>query len=104
MRFGTGVRAAIAVAALLVSGGAGAQQVVDSQFHPAVVEHPAFKPGRGPVVMVDEAHFNIHTAGGHYAPFAEVLRQDGYRVAPFKAKFTPKALKAGHVLVIANAL
>jgi hypothetical protein len=54
--------------------------------------------------MIDEAHFNIHTASGQYAPFAAVLRQDGYRVAPFKTKFTAKALKAGRVLVIANAL
>jgi hypothetical protein len=102
MRFQIGVRAAIAIAVLLASASAGAEQVVDSRFHP-VVERPAFKPERGPVVMVDEAHFNMHTASGQYAPFAELLRQDGYRVAPFKTKFTSKAPKAGRVLVIANA-
>ena len=97
------VRAAAVAAVLMMSGGANAQQVVDSNFQP-VVEHPAFKPDHGPVIMVDEAHFNLHRVSGQYAPFADVLRKDGYRVAPFKTKFTAKALKEGHVLVIANAL
>jgi hypothetical protein len=80
-----------------------AQQVADTTFA-APVPHPAFAAGKGPVVLLDEAHGNFHTASGRYRPFAEFLRRDGYVVQPFKAKFTPESLGVGRILVIANAL
>ncbi|HEX5709245.1 MAG TPA: hypothetical protein VFX96_18220 [Pyrinomonadaceae bacterium] len=79
-----------------------AQQVADPDFKPAVGK-PAYKEGRGPVVCVDEAHFNFHTAGGRYAAFATLLRGDGYVVRPSTARFTRESLKDCRVLVIANA-
>jgi hypothetical protein len=82
---------------------ANAQQVVDQDFHP-VVDHPEYKRDSGPVVMVDEAHFNYHTASGRYEPFTRVLRLDGFRVKPFKEKFSSSSLKRADVLVIANAV
>ena len=66
-------------------------------------EHPAYEEGHGPTVCVDEAHFNYHTAGGIYWPFAELLRGDGYRVARFRSGFTREALGDCQILVIANA-
>jgi hypothetical protein len=37
---------------------------------------------RHPVVLIDEGHFNAHTARGGYSPFARLLREDGYEVRP----------------------
>jgi hypothetical protein len=82
---------------------ANAQQVVDPDFYP-VVDHPEYKPEAGPLVMIDEAHFNYHTATGQYEPFARVLRLDGFRVQPFKEEFSSRSLRQGNILVIANAM
>lgn len=80
-----------------------AQQVADTAFKP-VIEKPAFAEAKGPVVLLDEAHFNFHTAGGRYQTFADLLRRDGYVVKASKEKFSADSLKAGRILVIANAL
>ncbi len=80
-----------------------AQQVADTAFRPPI-EKPAYPVGKGPVVLIDEAHFNFHTAAGRYLPFAELLRRDGYVVNASAERFTAKSLRAGRVLVIANAL
>lgn len=68
------------------------------------IRKPAYVPGSGPVIFVDEAHNNFHTVEGRYKPFADLLRRDGYRVRPFKNSFTSSALASGKILVIANAL
>ena len=80
----------------------GAQQVADTAFRPPI-EKPAYPFGKGPIVLIDEAHENFHTAGGRYRPFAELLRRDGYIVNASAARLTAEALRAGRVLVIANA-
>jgi len=80
-----------------------AQQVADPDFKPAI-EKPAYAEGAGPVVLIDEAHFNFHTASGRYQSFADLLRRDGYVVQASKEKFSKKSLKAGKILVISNAL
>ena len=59
---------------------------------------------RGPVVMIDEAHWNADRADGRYRPFVHLLRRDGYRVVRNKQKFVPGLFAGTHVLVIANAL
>jgi hypothetical protein len=79
------------------------QQVPDPDFNPPISQ-PAYKAPSGPVVLIDEAHFNFHTAGGRYKPFAELLRRDGYVVTPSTSAFTKDSLRIGRVLVIANAL
>lgn len=89
--------------ALFVSTNANAQQVADPEFKPKI-EKPAFAEGKGPLVLLDEAHFNFHTATGRYQSFAELLRRDGYVVNASKAPFSKESLKAAKVLVIANAL
>ena len=80
-----------------------AQQVANPNFNPQIGK-PEFPADRGPVVMLDEAHFNFHTVEGRYKPFAELLRRDGYRVLPFRDKFSRDSLKGLQILVIANAL
>ena len=80
-----------------------AQQVADTDFKPPI-RRPAYPQGRGPVVLLDEAHHNFHTAAGRYLPFAELLRRDGYVVRASAGKFTKEYLKTGRILVIANAL
>ncbi len=80
-----------------------AQQVPDPDFKPKI-EKPAFAVGKGEVVLLDEAHFNFHTASGRYQTFADLLRHDGYVVNASAAKFSKESLSKGKILVIANAL
>ena len=79
------------------------QQVADPGFHPPIPS-PSYAEGAGPVVAIDEAHNNFHTAGGRYLAFADLLRRDGYRIARNTTPFTPQSLKTCRVLVISNAL
>lgn len=58
------------------------QQVPDTTFSTGI-EHPEYTIGTGPVLCLDSAHNNFHTAGGGYAPFARVARKDGYQVKDF---------------------
>jgi hypothetical protein len=92
---------AVAVAAapaLLV-----AQQVADAGFSPPVPD-PVYKEGAGPLILLDEAHYNFHTAGGRYLAFVNLARRDGYRVEPNRKKFSRGSLAKAKILVIANAL
>jgi hypothetical protein len=95
------------LALLMTSGLSGAsaiaQQVADTSFKPPIPS-PAYPSGRGPVVLLDEAHFNFHTADGRYRPFANLLRRDGYVVKASRLQFSKATLGAGQILVIANAL
>ena len=88
-------------ALLLTAASAVAQQVVDPDFRPAV-ERPAYTAD-GPMVVIDGAHHNFHTVEGQYAPFAALLRADGYQVRGGTAPFTADGLAEIDVLVIANA-
>lgn len=98
MRFSVRVFSILACASV-----AGAQQVADTGFMPAItVRAVAVQPG--PVVLLDEAHFNFHTVDGRYAPFVKLLQREGYVVRPNRAKFTRAALRSARVLVIANAI
>ena len=100
---------ATVVTALAVLAGTGrvqpaaAQQLGDTTLAP-VVESPAFPMGDGPRVALDEAHFNFHTLDGRYAPFARLLRADGFVVEPMRGPFSEESLSDVDLLVIANAL
>jgi hypothetical protein len=80
-----------------------AQQMSDDSFQ-FDNPNPAFSPGKGPKVCIDEAHFNFHTGEGRYKPFAKMLREDGYRVVGFAKTLTQKSLGDCQLLVISNAL
>jgi len=93
----------VLVTSALLALCANAQQVADTSFKPPI-PNPAYRPGRGPVVMLDEAHLNFHTAEGRYKPFSELLRRDGYVVKASSLKFSKASLRGGRILVIANPL
>ena len=79
------------------------QQIADSGFHYAN-KSPVYKNRQGPVVTLDEAHFNYHTLSGRYYTFARLLEQDGYALNPGRSAFTSAYLSTLRILVIANAL
>jgi hypothetical protein len=93
------------VAFLLLSGCAGHRVVQQkaADWHPQVAA-PQFAPNSGPRVLVDAAHGNFHTIEGRFAPFAELLRADGYRVTGAGQPVTAELLAAADVFVIANAV
>ncbi|MDY7095595.1 MAG: hypothetical protein SX243_21675 [Acidobacteriota bacterium] len=68
------------------------------------VENPAFPEGAtdAPLVLIDEAHKNFHTADDRYKPFAQLLRADGLRVQAGKEPFSAESLGRAQILVIAN--
>lgn len=86
---------------LTVRAGLGGQRA-DVSFN-AKVSHPAYTTTH-PRVIIDEAHFNFHTASGRYKPFADLVANDGYAVVPGRQQFSRASLKDVAVLVIANAL
>ena len=80
------------------------RQVLDTAFV-AVRRGPAtYSRGTGPLVLIDEAHHNFHTAGGRYRPFARLLESDGLRVAANTRQLAAAVLANARVLVVANAL
>lgn len=92
------------VAVLLVGAApVRAQQVADSSFDTSVAR-PAYPRGAGPVVAIDEAHFNFHTRSGRYLTMARLLESDGYRVRSNTAPFARPTLDSLQVLIIANAI
>ena len=95
---------AIAIAVSAAAGSARGQQVVDSTFVARVRSAPAYASGRGPVVMIDEAHHNFHTATGRYQPFARLVARDGFVIRSNTARFDSATLASARVLVIANAV
>ena len=80
-----------------------AQQEPDLNYKPPLPQ-PAYADGQGPRVAIDAAHHNFHTVSGRYAPFAALLRRDGYRVDGLGRAFSPETLNGIAVLVIANPL
>lgn len=91
---------AACVAALAIAGLA--QQIADPDFDPKV-PRPSYTK-RHPKALIDEAHYNFHTASGRYKPFADLIASDGYQVSPNKQKFSKETLRGCDVLVISNAL
>jgi hypothetical protein len=100
------VVAAVVGAALLLGMGFATSRLVQEQAADETFRFdnpdPAFAPEGGPLVCVDAAHHNYHTADDRYRPFAELLRADGYRVESFESTFSPEALERCDLLVIAN--
>lgn len=93
----------LVLTALLAATPAAAQQEADPDADLRVTA-PAYQANAGPRLVIDGAHHNFHTADGRYAPFAELMRNDGFRVAGATAPFTDAALANIDVLVISNAL
>lgn len=79
------------------------QQISDTSYHPPIPE-PAYLPGKGPVVFIDEGHHNFHTKDGRYQSFSNLLERDGYTVQGYQGMFETDRLSKGKILVISNAL
>lgn len=88
---------------VLVSVAGFAQQRADTLFR-FDLAHPRYPSGKGPVILLDEAHHNYHTTTGRFRPFADFLSKDGYTVKGHHEKFTSGSLQHARVMVIANAL
>ena len=78
-------------------------RLVDTNFYYAI-KNPVYKYGSGPIITLDEAHYNLHTLSGLYLPFGRLLQNDGYILTPGQTSFTPSNLSTIKILVIANAL
>ncbi len=92
----------VAIMTAFAAATAEAQQVADNTYNPPI-ENPAYPENSGPVVAIDEAHFNNHTMGGTYKPFATLLQRDGYIVKPSSSQFSAQSLQGVDILVISNA-
>ncbi len=80
-----------------------AQQLADPEFNPTV-SNPAYSQGKGPVVLIDEAHHNFHTMEGRFSAFAKLLEKDGYTVKASEEVVTKEQLDKGKIFVVSNAL
>jgi len=96
-------RVLLVILTVILAANTHARQVPDLDGVP-VVDNPRYSPGAGPRVSVDAGHYNFHTSAGRYAPFASLLKADGYVVNSLTTSFTPEALATIDILVIANAL
>src|SRR5262245_39803286 len=96
------VRSLVVVSILTLIGSGLAQQVADPDFDKKVTK-PAYV-SKHPEVLIEDAHFNFHTATCRYKPFADLITNDGYQVSPNKQKFSKESLGGFDVLVISNAL
>jgi len=65
--------------------------------------NPAYPIGKGPVVLVDEAHNNFHTAVTTYLPFSRLLTGDGFVVKRGLNKITNPLPDDVRIFVIADA-
>ena len=88
---------------LILGGCHTSTQRADLSFEPSIPQ-PAYLEGMGPVVQIDEAHFNFHTVDGRYAPFAKLLRRDGFVVQGLAEPATTDVLTRADIFVIANAI
>ena len=87
-------------ACFVASAAVSQEQRVDPDYKPRV-DSPAYTPDAGPLVAIDGGHANIHTAAGRYAPFAALLRADGYQVRGARG-WGPQVLAQSRVVVTAN--
>lgn len=77
-------------------------QVADKSYRPPI-EKPAYAKGTGPVVCLDEAHFNFHTLDGRFWAFGELAKRDGFIVRASRRAFDEGMLDECDILVISNA-
>ncbi|MBX3479088.1 MAG: hypothetical protein KF842_01720 [Caulobacter sp.] len=96
-------RLILLIAALCLALPAAAQQAADPDAD-LTVARPAYRAGTGPRLMIDGGHHNFHTLDGRFAPFAAVVRNDGFVVEAGDGPLTAEALAGVKVLVISNAL
>lgn len=81
-----------------------AQQMVDTAFV-FDIEDPAYPNAQGPIICIDSAHNNFHMAEKGFAPFARVVRADGYNIRDFNSSLeTTNGLSGCDIFMIVNPL
>lgn len=86
----------------LESGHPSEQEGTQSYDKAYVAPTPDNPASTGTTVYIDAAHNNFHTADNRYKPFADLIRNDGYRVESFNSNFTSESLDGIEILVISN--
>ena len=74
------------------------------KFYNPPISHPAYSKKQGPVILIDQGHYNFHTINGRLRSTAQLFRRDGYRVLPYEGQFESSKLKECKTLMIVNAL
>lgn len=80
-----------------------AQPTPDTTFR-FEIEKPSYPFGDGPLILIDEAHNNLHTKSGGLFALAKILEDDGFVVGENKSSFTKASLGKASILIIVNAL
>jgi hypothetical protein len=76
-------------------------QQPDRSFNAAVLS-PTYVD-QHPIILFDQGHNNAHSVSHGYAPFAELMQNDGYKVETNGEVFTSERLSNTNILVIVNA-
>ncbi len=50
------------------------QQVADTTYNP-IIHNPGYDLGKGPVIFIDEGHYNFHTKNGRFMAFSNLLKE-----------------------------
>ena len=64
---------------IILCSSAQAQQMGDPNFNPRI-DDPAYPEGKGPIVLIDGAHNNFHTAEGRYRRIHQRIPSERRRV------------------------
>lgn len=93
----------ISLAFVLAGISAFTQPVPDKNYR-VTIDKPLFESGKGPRVLIDEAHNNLHRKEGGLYAFTRMMEADGAQVFSNQDMFTASLLEGYDVLIIANAL
>src|SRR5206468_649593 len=97
----TGPRSILALSLFLLAAAKAqatpaSELTVDDAFDPPIAK-PAFAPGKGPALVVDQKHRNVVSLETYFRPVGRFLGKDGYAVRPGTETFTAEGLAPAHV-------
>jgi hypothetical protein len=75
-----------------------------AMFYNPPVPDPSYERGQGPVIYIDQGHYNFHTLNGRLRSTGHLLKRDGYNVRAYDGQFETEKLKDCKILMIVNAL
>ncbi|MFV0571131.1 MAG: YybH family protein [Xanthomarina gelatinilytica] len=78
------------------------QQVTDLDF-PINIKNPKYQGNKTALIGIDASHNNLHKLDGGFAPYAKLLKADGYQMVAVNT-INQNTLKSLNTLVIANAI
>jgi len=81
-----------------------AQRIPDTTFVPKI-ESAEFKAGAEPIICIDSAHNNLHTLDGSFAPFAKLMKANGFLMRDMSESITDSNILSGcNIYAIINPL